>query len=90
MHPVAAPIRANNHIDLGNNLLVGTWRSAETCVAVEDAHSNFSSRRESESKLMTSPYNARAAYSVSIVAVDRRNLEILMAAAYLFEAMPVF
>ena len=38
---------------------------------------------------MTSPYNARAAYSVSIVAVDRRNLEILMAAAYLFEAMPV-
>ena len=37
---------------------------------------------------MTSPYNARAAYSVSIVAVDRRNLEILMAAAYLFEAMP--
>jgi len=24
------------------------------------------------------------------VAVDRRNLEILMAAAYLFKAMPVF
>jgi hypothetical protein len=39
---------------------------------------------------MTSPYNARAAYSVSIVAVDRRNLEIMMAAAYLFEALPVF
>jgi hypothetical protein len=39
---------------------------------------------------MTSPYNARATYSVSIVAVDRRNLEILMAATYLFEAMPVF
>jgi hypothetical protein len=33
---------------------------------------------------MTSPLQCTSVYSVSIVAVNRRNLEILMAAAYLF------
>jgi hypothetical protein len=51
--------------------------------------SNCSSSSESESYVMTSPLQCTPVYTVSIVAVNGRNLEILMAAPYLFGAVPV-
>ena len=38
---------------------------------------------------MSSPLQCTAACSVSIVAVNGRNLELLTAAPYLFEAIPI-